>query len=89
MKSTYAPLSRPLFIYVKKDSLKRPEVSDFVKFYLDNVRELATEVGYVALPDAMLGKVQTRAASSTEGSLYHQDEKPTNGVPLEKLLGMP
>jgi phosphate transport system substrate-binding protein len=29
------PLSRPLFIYVKEDSLKRPEVGQYVKFYLE------------------------------------------------------
>ena len=27
-------LSRPLFIYVNKKSLERPEVAEFVKFYL-------------------------------------------------------
>ncbi|MEK7757031.1 MAG: phosphate ABC transporter substrate-binding protein, partial [Planctomycetota bacterium] len=46
----YAPLSRPLFIYVKKDSLTRPEVFEFVKFYLTNATTLVDEVGYVAVP---------------------------------------
>jgi phosphate transport system substrate-binding protein len=31
---TYRPLSRPMFIYVKKSSLKRPEVQEFVRFCL-------------------------------------------------------
>ncbi|TWU23602.1 PstS family phosphate ABC transporter substrate-binding protein [Bythopirellula polymerisocia] len=44
---TYAPLSRPLYIYVSKDSLTRPEVAQFVNFYLDNVDQLSGEVGYV------------------------------------------
>jgi phosphate transport system substrate-binding protein len=34
LKQTYKPLSRPLFIYVKKASFKRPEVQEFVRFYL-------------------------------------------------------
>ena len=48
---TYAPLSRPLFIYVNKASLERPEVKAFVEFYLENADALAAEVGYVALPE--------------------------------------
>ena len=48
----YEPLSRPLFIYVNKAKLERPEVRAFVEFYLENAAELATEVGYVALTDA-------------------------------------
>jgi phosphate transport system substrate-binding protein len=48
---TYAPLSRPLIIYVNKKSLERPEVGEFVKFYLDNAARLALEVGYVPVPD--------------------------------------
>jgi phosphate transport system substrate-binding protein len=34
LSKTYLPLSRPLFIYVKKTSFKRPEVQEFVRFYL-------------------------------------------------------
>ena len=46
----YAPLSRPLFIYVSIKSLQRPEVRAFVEFYMENARELVSEVGYVPLP---------------------------------------
>jgi phosphate transport system substrate-binding protein len=46
----YKPLSRPLFIYVNKDALKKPEVRAFVKFYLENAYELVREVGYVPFP---------------------------------------
>ncbi len=49
----YAPLSRPLFVYVKKSSLARPEVADFIKFYLTNAAELSEDVGYVPLPEAV------------------------------------
>ena len=48
---TYAPLSRPLFVYVKADSLQRPEVQEFIRFYLNNAKSLAPDVGYVAAPD--------------------------------------
>ena len=48
----YSPLSRPLFIYVNKQSMERPEVRAFVEFYLDNAAELSQEVGYIRLGEA-------------------------------------
>ena len=47
----YAPLSRPLFIYVNYNSLRRPEVRRFVEFYLKHDTKFAAQVGYVAVPD--------------------------------------
>lgn len=52
MSNTYAPLSRPLFIYVRKDALARPEVQAFVEYYLTMGPTLIPETGYVALPGA-------------------------------------
>ena len=43
-------LTRPLFIYVKNESLARPEVAGYATFYLDNVESLIEEVGYVPEP---------------------------------------
>jgi phosphate transport system substrate-binding protein len=43
---SYAPLSRPLFIYVKRSAAKRPEVAKFVNYYIEHVAELAAEGGY-------------------------------------------
>lgn len=48
---SYAPLSRPLFLYVKNESLNKPEVNAFVKYYIENAKEMAPAVGYIALPD--------------------------------------
>jgi len=48
---TYTPFSRPLFIYVKHESLQKPHVYDFVQFFLTNAGDLAEDVGYVRLPD--------------------------------------
>ncbi|HEY8468055.1 MAG TPA: PstS family phosphate ABC transporter substrate-binding protein [Longimicrobiales bacterium] len=48
-RGTYAPLSRPLFIYVNRESLARPEVAAFVRFYMESAPQLAAEVGYVPL----------------------------------------
>ncbi len=46
------PLSRPLFIYVKSKALARPEVREFVKFYLQVTPDLITDVGYAPAPEA-------------------------------------
>ncbi len=43
---TYAPLSRPLFIYVKNSAARRPEVGKFIKYYLENVEKFSEKGGY-------------------------------------------
>lgn len=48
-KGTYRPLSRPVFIYVSKDAARRPEVRQFVEFFLKNAESLVREVNYVSL----------------------------------------
>ena len=47
LSGEYKPLTRPLFIYVNKKSLERPEVRAFVEFYMEHGEELTREVGYV------------------------------------------
>ena len=47
---TYQPLSRPIFIYVSKKSLDKPEVKEFVEFYLKQAPQLVKQVKYVPLP---------------------------------------
>lgn len=49
---SYAPLSRPLFIYVNSTAIQRPEVVAFIDFYLENADELSKDVGYIPLPEA-------------------------------------
>ena len=43
---TYQPLSRPIFIYVSKKAMDKPEVKEFVEFYLKNA-PLLGETGKV------------------------------------------
>ncbi len=50
MNGTYAPLSRPVFIYVAGNSAQKPEVKAFVDFYLTTATELVPDVGYIPLP---------------------------------------
>lgn len=50
---TYAPLSRPIFIYVSKESGQRNEVKTFIEFYLTQASLLVGEVGYIPLSNKM------------------------------------
>ena len=47
---TYAPLSRPIFIYVSDKGAAKPQVKEFVSFYLEQAALLSAEVGYIPLP---------------------------------------
>ena len=49
----YSPLSRPIYIYVNSLAAERPEVVEFIRFYLGTVKMLAQEVGYIPLPEEM------------------------------------
>jgi phosphate transport system substrate-binding protein len=55
---TYEPLARPLLIYVNKKSLERPEVAEFVKFYMANAAKQSAEVGYVPVTDEVAAENQ-------------------------------
>jgi phosphate transport system substrate-binding protein len=46
---SYAPLSRPLFIYVKNESLQRPEVAGFLRFYTENIASIAQSAQFIEL----------------------------------------
>ncbi|MDR9457315.1 MAG: PstS family phosphate ABC transporter substrate-binding protein [Salegentibacter sp.] len=49
---SYAPLSRPLFVYVNSSSIQNnPKVIDFMEFYLEEVPSLLKDVGYVPLTE--------------------------------------
>ncbi len=50
---TYEPLSRPLFIYVRKEAAQQENVQQFVHFYLDNAPMLAEQIGYIPMPDSV------------------------------------
>jgi phosphate transport system substrate-binding protein len=61
---SYAPLSRPLFIYVKNESLQKPEVKAFVQYLLDSEQTIADNALFVPLTDEQLQK----SKSTLEGA---------------------
>lgn len=81
---TYAPLSRPLFIYVKEITSGNPAVPEFVDFYLENAAALAPEVGYVRLSGDAYDLALERYHGGITGSMYA--DEPQIGVTMEELL---
>lgn len=84
LKAKYNPLARPLFIYVGVKSLQRPEVVEFVEFYLKNGAELAKEVKYLPLPakayEMGLDRFKKRTAGTAFGGV------PEVGLSVEEIL---
>jgi len=52
INGSYQPLARPIFIYVNAKSIDKPEIKEFVEYYLKNSVKLIREVKYVPLTDA-------------------------------------
>lgn len=46
---TYAPLSRPLYIYASDQGMAKPQVEAFIEFFLTQGAELVRAVGYIPL----------------------------------------
>jgi phosphate transport system substrate-binding protein len=83
--ATYQPLARPVFIYVKKESLKKPEVKAFVDFQMDAAnKKLVSESGYIGLPDEFYPKLQARVKAEKVGSVFPGGS--AVGVKLADLL---
>jgi phosphate transport system substrate-binding protein len=81
----YAPFSRPLFIYVNLASLKRPEVQQFVEFYLKHAADFAKQVNYVALPEPLYAEARDRMANRRVGTHFLAPDGTKRGGPLAEV----
>jgi phosphate transport system substrate-binding protein len=57
-KSTYKPLARPLFIYAKRSSFKRPVVAGYIGYIFNNEKAIAKKSGFISLTDRQLRKAR-------------------------------
>ncbi|MBC7782712.1 MAG: PstS family phosphate ABC transporter substrate-binding protein [Burkholderiales bacterium] len=80
----YNPLARPIFIYVNKASLAKPEVKEFVEFYLKHAEDLVTDVKYVPLTEAAYTMAAKRVAEGKTGSVFGGKEQV--GMTIEQLF---
>ena len=81
---SYQPLSRPLFIYVRESAAQRPEVQEFIKFYLTEGANLAKEVGYVPLPPQAYVTTMKHFTDKKMGTVF--GGVPEVGITIESLL---
>jgi phosphate transport system substrate-binding protein len=84
LAGTYNPLSRPLFIYVSRKAADRPEVKEFIEFYLKNATQLANEVKYLPLPESAYQMAMTRFTGMQVGSAF--GGTPEVGLHVEEIL---
>lgn len=81
---TYQPLSRPIFIYVSKKATEKPEVREFVEFYMQNTPQLVKQVKYVALPASAYTMGIEHFRKGKLGTVF--DGEAQVGVKIEDLL---
>ncbi len=81
---TYNPLSRQIFIYVSKKSAAKPEVKEFVEFYLKNAAPLVKEVKYVPLPASAYTTALEHFHKGKVGTVFGGEAEV--GLKIEDLL---
>ena len=84
VKGTYQPLSRPIFIYVNAKALAKPEVKQFVQFYLEHGAQLAQEVKYVPLPAHAYQTAWDHVLKNKKGTVFGGTAEV--GITIEELL---
>lgn len=85
ISGSYAPLSRPLFIYVNLASLRKPPVRKFVEFYTENSAKFAKQVAYVAVPDDIIKRASEFLKNRSVGTTYIDKEmKKAEGSLIER-----
>ncbi len=66
--NAYKPLARPLFIYAKGSSFKRPEVQAFLDYIFDNEGAIAKRARFVPLTKAQLKRARTNFALAVKAA---------------------
>jgi phosphate transport system substrate-binding protein len=80
----YTPLARPIFIYVSTKSLAKPEVRDFVEYYMKHGETLSKEVKYVPLPSSAYRLAWEHVVKMKKGTKFGGVAEV--GVTIEELM---
>jgi phosphate transport system substrate-binding protein len=81
---SYQPLARPIFVYVNVASLERPEVVEFLQFYMKNGEPLSREVKYVPLPVKAYAHNLEMLEKKVVGTKFGGENKV--GLTIEELM---
>ena len=72
---SYAPLSRPLFIYVRADAAQEEHIAEFVRYYLSaEGQRLAASVGYIPFPTQVYDLARAKFEAGTTGTVFGGDD---------------
>ena len=72
---SYAPLSRPLFIYVRADAAQQEHIAEFVRYYLSaDGQQLAASVGYIPFPTQVYDLALAKFEAGTTGTVFGGDD---------------
>jgi phosphate transport system substrate-binding protein len=84
MDGSYQPLARPIFIYVSDKAIGKPEVREFIEYYLTHATALVKEVGYVPLGKAHYDQAMKNFKARKLGTGF--GGKNEVGIRVEELL---
>ena len=71
---TYAPLSRPLFIYVRADAAQQEHIAEFVRYYLSpDGQDLAASVGFIPFPQEIYDLGLSKFNGGVTGTVFGGD----------------
>jgi phosphate transport system substrate-binding protein len=82
--ATYQPLSRPLFIYVKEKSTEKPEVKEFVNFFMNHGPALVAEVKFFPLPSKAYSMNIEHLNQKKVGTVFLNESEV--GITIEEVL---
>lgn len=68
---SYQPLSRPIFIYVNIKSAEKPEVREFIEFYMKNALLLVKEVKLFPLPPKAYATMMEHFNKKRVGTVFN------------------
>ncbi len=83
---SYNPLARPIFIYVSAASMRRPEVREFITFYMQNGVKLIPKTGYIPLPSRAYAAILQNVRSNKVGTVFGGENKV--GLTIDQMLKM-
>ncbi len=84
LDGSYQPLSRPIFIYINAKSMGKPEVKEFVEYFMKESPKIAKEVKYVPLPAKAYTINLEHLAKGKKGTVFGGTNE--IGITIEALL---
>jgi phosphate transport system substrate-binding protein len=81
---SYQPLARPIFIYVSIKAAEKPEVREFVVFYMKNALTLVKEAKFFPLPPRAYTTMMERFNNKRPGTVFNGVS--AVGLTIDELL---